>query len=142
MRTPSPLRYPGGKTVLYSMVSDLIRKNDLERGHYAEPYAGGAGLALSLLFNNVMRHIHINDVDPAIWAFWDSILNHTKKFVRQIERTEVTIEEWHKQRDILKSKSTSSFKKRVRVLLPQPYQSLRNNTKSRCNWRTQTRRKL
>ncbi|MEW2639883.1 DNA adenine methylase, partial [Vibrio cholerae] len=76
--TPSPLRYPGGKTAITPMVSDIIGANNLRSAHYVEPYAGGAGLALSLLFNKVVPHIHLNDLDLSIWAFWYSILNHTE----------------------------------------------------------------
>ncbi|TQP96866.1 DNA adenine methylase, partial [Vibrio cholerae] len=61
--TPSPLRYPGGKTAITPMVSDIIGANNLRSAHYVEPYAGGAGLALSLLFNKVVPHIHLNDLD-------------------------------------------------------------------------------
>ena len=46
----SPLRYPGGKTKLYSFVKELIKVNQCKT--YIEPYAGGAGVALKLLFNN------------------------------------------------------------------------------------------
>jgi len=109
--TPSPLRYPGGKTVLYPMVSNLIRQNDLERGHYAEPYAGGAGLAFSLLFNNVVREIHINDYDEAVWSFWNAVLNQTNRLVRLIEETEVNIDEWHRQKEIFAKKKTTSLKR-------------------------------
>lgn len=111
MVTPSPLRYPGGKTVLYPMVSDLIRQNGLERGHYAEPYAGGAGLALSLLFNNVVREIHINDYDVAVWSFWNAVLNQTNRLIKLIETTDVNIEEWHRQKEILGRKKTTSLKR-------------------------------
>ena len=48
-RTNSPLRYPGGKSCLYDLTSEILRINRLERGDYAEPYAGGCGLALTLL---------------------------------------------------------------------------------------------
>ena len=49
-RGTSPLRYPGGKTTLYPLVSSVLRANKLERAPYAEPYAGGCGLALALLY--------------------------------------------------------------------------------------------
>lgn len=111
MRTPSPLRYPGGKTVLYPMVSNLIRYNELERGHYAEPYAGGAGLALSLLFNNVVREIHINDIDPAVWAFWNASLNQTSRLIKLIEKADVNIDEWHRQKEIFSKKKTTILKR-------------------------------
>ena len=67
----SPLRYPGGKTCLLGPISRILRGNKLERGHYAEPYAGGCGLALALLYSGFVSDIHVNDIDPSIWAFWD-----------------------------------------------------------------------
>jgi len=98
--TPSPLRYPGGKTSILKMVSKIIDDNNLGEGDYAEPYAGGAGLALSLLFNDVVNEIHLNDIDRSIWCFWSAVLDHTEQFIEKIESTEITIEEWHYQRHI------------------------------------------
>ncbi len=62
----SPLRYPGGKVCLFDMVALILKSNRLERGHYAEPYAGGCGLALALLYEGYVSDIHINDFDPSI----------------------------------------------------------------------------
>ena len=86
-------------------------RDSLERGHYAEPYAGGAGLALSLLFNNVVREIHINDYDVAVWSFWNAVLNQTNRLVKLIETTEVNIDEWHKQKEIFAKNRTTSLKR-------------------------------
>src|SRR5437588_545767 len=80
-RTASPLRYPGGKSRLLDLAALILRLNDLERGHYGEPYAGGCGLALSLLYGGFVADVHINDIDPAIWAFWHSALFETKTLV-------------------------------------------------------------
>lgn len=99
-RSNSPLRYPGGKTCLYELTAGVLRLNKLERGHYAEPYAGGAGLALSLLFGGHVSDIHLNDIDRSVWAFWDSVLNNTDALVELIQRTSVDIEQWHEQRRI------------------------------------------
>ncbi|MFZ1726648.1 MAG: DNA adenine methylase [Albidovulum sp.] len=96
----SPLRYPGGKSCLLPLVSSILRKNDLERGNYIEPYAGGGGLALSLLYGGYVSDIHINDLDRSIWSFWDCVLNRTERLVELIEQTPVTIDEWKRQRDI------------------------------------------
>jgi len=98
--TTSPLRYPGGKGSLLDLVSRILKYNDLERGHYVEPYAGGCGLALSLLYGGYVSDIHINDIDRSIWSFWDSVLNRTDKLVKLIENTPITIDEWKRQRDI------------------------------------------
>ena len=53
----SPLRYPGGKVKLYPLVSSLIKKSNINNTVYIEPFAGGAGLALSLLYNNDVDEI-------------------------------------------------------------------------------------
>lgn len=100
VRTHSPLRYPGGKSCLFGLVSGLIKANKLQRTHYAEPFAGGCGLALSLLYAGHVSDIHINDVDPAIWAFWHSVLNDTDKLSYKIAKTPITIDEWRHQKEI------------------------------------------
>ncbi len=104
----SPLRYPGGKSCMLGAVSRILLDNKLERGHYAEPYAGGCGLALSLLFGGFVSDIHVNDIDPAIWSFWYSVLNHTDEFIRLIEKTPVNVKEWKRQRQIIQSVETGS----------------------------------
>ncbi|MDE3169796.1 MAG: DNA adenine methylase [Acidobacteriota bacterium] len=96
----SPLRYPGGKSCMLDLMSSILRLNGLERGHYAEPYAGGCGLALGLLFGGHVADIHINDVDPSIWAFWYCVLNETEALIEKIETTRVTTNEWLRQRKI------------------------------------------
>lgn len=101
--TASPLRYPGGKSRLLPLVSSIIRENKMQFGAYAEPYAGGCGLALELLFGSHVSEIHINDIDPAIWAFWHSVLTETERFVDLVAQTPVTVEEWHKQKAVQSS---------------------------------------
>jgi len=96
--TLSPLRYPGGKAKFYNYVKDILNCNELIGKTYIEPFAGGAGLALKLLFNNDVRHIVINDFDPSIYSFWYSILYHTDVFCELIFQTEISIAEWENQR--------------------------------------------
>lgn len=106
-QTPSPLRYPGGKTAIWPLISKIISDSELTRGHYCEPYAGGCGLALTLLMNGFVHELHLNDLDRSIFCFWDTILNKTDDFIEKIMSTEVTIEEWHNQRAIQESKETA-----------------------------------
>lgn len=100
MKHPSPLRYPGGKTSLHNELGCIIRANRLQRGHYAEPYAGGGGLALSLLYDGHADEIHLNDIDRSIASFWKSILHFTDDFIEKIEVSTIDIEEWQRQREI------------------------------------------
>lgn len=107
----SPLRYPGGKACMLELVASILRLNKLEYGHYAEPYAGGCGLALELLYGGHVSDIHINDIDPSIWAFWHCVLNRTDALVDLVQRTPVTVNEWLKQRDVHRTQDTRSVLK-------------------------------
>ena len=97
----SPLRYPGGKSCIFAMTRDIVNSSQLRHCAYGEPFAGGCGLALRLLMDGVVSRIYINDLDPAIWAFWDSVLNGTEELCDRIARTDVTVEEWRNQRERL-----------------------------------------
>lgn len=94
----SPLRYPGGKRNLYSFISSVLKKNNLVDGTYIEPYAGGAGAALELLFREYVQQVHLNDFDYHIYSFWKSILNDPDEFIYRIKHVDVNIDEWHRQR--------------------------------------------
>jgi DNA adenine methylase len=100
MRAASPLRYPGGKWRLAPFFECLVVANGLSGGEYVEPYAGGASLALSLLIKGTVSRIHLNDLDPALYSFWWSVLNRPDEFVRLLRRTPVNIVEWQRQRRI------------------------------------------
>ncbi|MBN1460678.1 MAG: DNA adenine methylase [Armatimonadetes bacterium] len=96
--THSPLRYPGGKTALAPFLAGVVHANTLQGGVYAEPYAGGAGAALELLFGEHVDSIWINDADFRIYAFWVSILDHTKRFLDMLRKVPVGVKEWRVQR--------------------------------------------
>jgi DNA adenine methylase len=104
----SPLRYPGGKSCLLETVADVLRINKLERRPYAEPYAGGCGLALELLYGGFVSDLYINDIDKGIWSFWDCVLHNTDEFLEKMSSTPVTIDEWHRQRDIHRNSGGAS----------------------------------
>lgn len=98
--TNSPLRYPGGKSQLTPLVVELLRANDLFYGEYAEPFAGGAGIACTLILGGYVSRVHINDLDPAIFAFWWSVVNEPARFCALISSTPVTLDEWRTQKAI------------------------------------------
>lgn len=76
--------------------------NNLSTGHYLEPYAGGAGVALELLFQGVAEHIHINDLDPAIYDFWKAVTTVPDELLRLLHDTPVNIEQWLYWRSVLR----------------------------------------
>jgi len=96
----SPLRYPGGKAKIAPLVELIIQKSQLKDFVYIEPFAGGSGVALSLLFDGIAKDIIINDYDKAIYSFWKSILEETNDFITLINNTPITIEEWRRQKEI------------------------------------------
>jgi DNA adenine methylase len=97
---PSPLRYPGGKGKVANYVKLLVLHNDLVGVDYVEPYAGGASVALGLLFEGLVGHVHINDVDRSVHAFWVSVLEHTDALCDRIASTPMSMEEWRRQRAV------------------------------------------
>lgn len=107
--TPSPLRYPGGKTILYKKIKNILEKNNLIECTYMEPFSGGAGLALKLLMNNDVKRIVINDLDFAIYSFWHNVLYDTDKFCNDIENIKVNLDEWEKQKYIYNNQDNYSM---------------------------------
>jgi len=100
LKNYSPLRYPGGKSKLAPFVSLVIKKANLQNPVYIEPFAGGAGTALELLFDGTVSEIVINDYDKAIYSMWKAILTNTRKFIKMIEDTPINDVEWRRQKDI------------------------------------------
>lgn len=105
----TPLRYPGGKRRLSAFVMRLLEANDLRDIQYAEPYAGGASLALALLFEEYAATIHINDLSRPVYAFWHSVLNDTDALCRRIEKTKITMKEWHRQRAVYDARADADL---------------------------------
>lgn len=95
------MRYPGGKQQLAGYVKRLVSVNQLHDGIYAEPYAGGAGVAIDLLFSEYVRDIYLNDLDRNIAAFWRCVVHETSALIEKLENTPATIENWREQRAIL-----------------------------------------
>lgn len=97
----SPLRYPGGKARLIPFIRSIFEYNGLCDAHYVEPYAGGAGIGLSLLLTEYSRHIYLNDLSYPLTCAWEAILNDTEYMTRRVASVRVTPNTWKRQRQIL-----------------------------------------
>lgn len=99
-RYPSPLRYPGGKGKVANYIKLVLLENKLVGHEYVEPYAGGASVALSLLFEEYASHVHINDLNASVYAFWKAVLERTDELCARIDTTPVDVGQWRRQRAV------------------------------------------
>jgi DNA adenine methylase len=100
MQFVTPLRYPGGKGRLTQFVADLMEANGLTGGHYVEPYAGGAAVAVALLRLEYASHVHINDLNRSVHAFWSAVLDDTERLCSRISTSKVSMAQWRRQRAV------------------------------------------
>jgi len=104
MKTSSPLRYPGGKSAMAGLLRSIRRLNGLGDRAIAEPFAGGAGASLTLLYLEEVERIYINDADPAIYDFWWTVVNRPQPFLDMLSKTRITMAEWRRQRDVYRDR--------------------------------------
>lgn len=105
----SPLRYPGGKGKMAGVFKRIIEENALLDGTYVEPFVGGGSVALSLLLNDYVSRIVINDKDRSIYAFWHSVLNDAERLCRAIADTAVNMDVWRRQKAVQAEKEEADL---------------------------------
>lgn len=105
----SPLRYPGGKTDLAVFLNRIIEKKSGNKKKIilVEPYAGGAGASLKLLFEGGVNKIIINDLDKAVYSFWKVAVSQTNYLINKLKDTEITIAEWKRQHAIYRNRKST-----------------------------------
>lgn len=97
------MRYPGGKRKLGNFLKAILKRNDLVGCCYTEPFAGGAGLALQLLFEGYASSVLLNDINASVFSFWYSVLNDTECLCKLIMDTPVTMAQWRHEKEIQKN---------------------------------------
>lgn len=122
----TPLRYPGGKSLFSDYFKSFIDLNIDFPGTYVEPYCGGAGAAINLLLDGNVSRVLLNDANYSIYAFWASLKYCGEKFLEIFDQTEITLDEWKKQRVILNNSNPHNKKD----LVKQGFATFFNN---RCN---------
>jgi DNA adenine methylase len=105
----SPLRYPGGKARLAAFVASLLDSQEQRFSRYVEPFAGGSGVALRLLFDEYVDEIVLNDLNPGIAAFWRAVFFETADLLDLLGACDVTVDEWHRQFAAYHSPSSSDL---------------------------------
>lgn len=92
----SPLRYPGSKAFLFDTIQSTVNKN-----RFIEGFAGSAVLSLNM--KRERKIIHINDLDPAIYAMWKNIQENSYEFAKMVLFTPIDIDQHKKCAEILKN---------------------------------------
>ena len=87
----SPLRYPGGKSKLIDFLYHMLQTENLNI--FIEVFAGGASLGLALLDAGKINQLVLNDIDPAVHAFWHVILTNPEYLIQKIQNTKINIAE-------------------------------------------------
>lgn len=80
----SPFRYPGGKTWLVPHIRHWLALRSA--GEFCEPFAGGAIVGLSALFDGLCERLTIVELDASVGAVWRAIaLGKGKELAQRIQ---------------------------------------------------------
>jgi DNA adenine methylase len=71
----SPFRYPGGKTWLVPMVRKWLLTLPKPIKHFVEPFAGGAIVSLSVLFDDLVESITLIEKDTNVGVVWQTVVD-------------------------------------------------------------------
>lgn len=95
----SPLRYPGAKLRLITPIAETLELNSLKPKLFCEPLAGGLSVSLRLLTENLVENIAVGERDPLVAGFWKTVFNDPEWLVNEIQRLEITLQNWKEYRD-------------------------------------------
>ena len=97
MRYQSPLRYPGAKSGLVGVISELLiaASTVLKKPQLlVEPFAGGASTSLRLAGAGIVDRVLLADADPMVAKFWQVAAEETEWLIVRLWVEPVTIERW------------------------------------------------
>jgi len=70
----SPFRYPGGKTWLVPRIRQWLSSDNQPRKELIEPFAGGAIVGLSAVFEGLVERVTLGELDEDVASVWRAIL--------------------------------------------------------------------
>lgn len=93
----SPFRYPGGKTWLVPLVRRWISSLSKHVDHFVEPFAGGAIVSLSVLFDELADKITLIEKDTCVGMVWQTIVSGSgPELAEKIVQFDLTEENAHR----------------------------------------------
>jgi DNA adenine methylase len=108
-RYVSPLRYPGGKATMAPWLATMFagQRALMDVEVWIEPFAGGAGAALTLIDRDAVDEAWIVDANPGIAAFWRTVVSEGDALASLVERTQPTLALYDASRQLLSEASTA-----------------------------------
>lgn len=111
----SPFRYPGGKTWLVPRIRQWLLSQPTPPKMLVEPFAGGGIVSLSAIFDNLVKHAMMVELDSEIAAVWQTILAGDAAWLADaIVQFDLTTESVN---EVLTSKPASIQEKAFRTIL-------------------------
>lgn len=74
VRHRSPFRYPGGKTWLVPLIRQWLATVNRPVSRFIEPFAGGAIVSLSVLFDGLAQSITLVEKDSNVGSVWQTVV--------------------------------------------------------------------
>ena len=96
----SPLRYPGSKF----KITPLIEKY-LDRREFSEPFCGGSSIGLSLLSEDKIDKLYLNDLDKGVYSFWKLIKEDYESLIFFIKDVDITMNIYYQMRELFETSS-------------------------------------
>lgn len=66
-----------------------------------EPFGGGAGAALTAVMGGHIHEAHIAEANPALAAFWATVMDDGEQLAQLVDRTEPTLELFEKSKEMV-----------------------------------------
>ena len=102
-RYVSPLRYPGGKARMAAHLAGVFARQHglMDVEIWMEPFAGGAGAALTLLTEEQVGEAWLVERHPALAAFWRSTIDQGDELAARVEALHVDMTTWDEARQVV-----------------------------------------
>lgn len=99
----SPLRYPGGKARMSAHLAEVFAQQHglLDVEVWMEPFAGGAGAALTLLDEDQVSEAWLVERHPALAAFWRAVVEQGDELAARVEVLHVDMTTWDEARHVV-----------------------------------------
>lgn len=87
----SLFRYPGGKTWFVPRLHRWLRSRDRRPSELIEPFAGGGIIGLTAIFEDLVDHVTMVELDEQVAAVWEVVLNgHGEELAKRIVEFKLT----------------------------------------------------